>query len=191
MARVRRGLVHAAAWTLATGAAVTLSWFGVHTVVSGTAYDPPRALPLSDDAPGAQADGESSATPRVSSTHRPKPSGTPSPSPTRKTTRPEEPAAPPSSPAPTRSTADPSTPAQDEGTGTVRGYRTDGGRVVLDVRSSYAELVSATPGAGWQMQVWKQDGWLRVDFTRGNDRTSVICAWNGHPPVVTTDNHAR
>ncbi|NKQ29008.1 hypothetical protein HF200_32950, partial [Streptomyces galbus] len=43
---MRRGLVHVLAWSLATGAAVTLSWWGVHTVMAGTAYDPPRALPL-------------------------------------------------------------------------------------------------------------------------------------------------
>ncbi len=176
---------------MATGAAVTLSWFGVHTVVSGTAYDPPRALPLSDNAPGAQSGSPSDATPRASSTHRPKPSGTPSPSSTRQTGRPAEPAAPPRSPAPSRSAAVPSTPATDGDAGTVKGYRTDGGRVVLDLKAARAELVSATPEPGWQMQVWKQDGWLRVDFARGNDRTSVICAWNGHPPVVTTDNHAR
>ncbi|GAA0480594.1 hypothetical protein [Streptomyces olivaceiscleroticus] len=191
MARVRRGLVHAAAWTLATGAAVTLSWFGVHTVVSGTAYDPPRALPLSDDAPGAQTGSASEAPPRASSTHRPKPSDTPSPSPTRRTARPEAPVTPPRSTAPSRAATTPSDPAPDGGTGTVRSYRTDGGRVVLDVRSTYAELVSATPGPGWQMQVWRQDGWLRVDFTRGPGRSSVICAWNGHPPVVTTDDHTH
>ncbi|MFC6061714.1 hypothetical protein [Streptomyces ochraceiscleroticus] len=188
MNRVRRGLVHAGAWTLATGAAVTLSWFGVHTVVSGTAYDPPRALPISDNAPGAQPGSASGIPPRASSTHRPKPSSTPSPSPSRTTGRPQEgPSSPSHSPVPDRSSAAPGSAAPS----TVRGYRTDGGRVVLDLKSSYAELVSATPGPGWQMQVWKQDGWLRVDFTRGDDHTSVICAWNGHPPVVTTDNHAQ
>ena len=46
MAAMRRGLVHVLAWLLATGAAVTLSWWGVHTVMAGTAYDPPRALPI-------------------------------------------------------------------------------------------------------------------------------------------------
>ncbi|EFL41216.1 secreted protein, partial [Streptomyces griseoflavus Tu4000] len=43
---MRRGLVHVLAWLLATGAAVTLSWWGVSTVMTGTAYDPPRALPV-------------------------------------------------------------------------------------------------------------------------------------------------
>ncbi|MEU2878497.1 hypothetical protein ABZ651_19735, partial [Streptomyces sp. NPDC007070] len=43
---MHRGLVHVLAWSLATGAAATLSWWGVHTVMAGTAYDPPRALPI-------------------------------------------------------------------------------------------------------------------------------------------------
>ncbi|MER6983805.1 hypothetical protein ABT317_44370, partial [Streptomyces carpinensis] len=39
MAAMHRGLVHVLAWSLATSAAVTLSWWGVHTVMAGTAYD--------------------------------------------------------------------------------------------------------------------------------------------------------
>ncbi|GAU68060.1 Syd protein [Streptomyces sp. NBRC 110611] len=62
--------------------------------------------------------------------------------------------------------------------------------MVLAMGGSSAELVSATPEPGWQMQVWKQEAWIRVDFLRGAARTSVICAWNGHPPTVVTDNHA-
>ncbi|MFD4842977.1 hypothetical protein ACFWP1_06675, partial [Streptomyces sp. NPDC058425] len=52
---MRRGLVLVLAWLLATGAAVTLSWWGVHTVMAGTAYDPPRAVPLA--AAEARPDG--------------------------------------------------------------------------------------------------------------------------------------
>ncbi|NEB78255.1 hypothetical protein G3I40_23980, partial [Streptomyces sp. SID14478] len=62
---MRRGLVHTVAWLLATLAAVTLSWWGVHTVMSGTAYDPPRAMPV------VAADESDSASPLASSTHRP------------------------------------------------------------------------------------------------------------------------
>ena len=57
--------MHALAWSLATGAAVTLSWWGVHTVMSGTAYDRPRALPISADAT------TQGAKPQASSTQRP------------------------------------------------------------------------------------------------------------------------
>ncbi|WP_310724791.1 hypothetical protein [Streptomyces sp. N2A] len=187
MSRMQRGLVHAAAWTLATGAAVTLSWFGVHTVLSGTAYDAPRALPLSDQvaSSGAQADG--GGTPRASSTHRPKPSA-PAPRPS---------ATGPSSTPPhtggTRAQRPPTTaPGGPYGAsdGRVKSYATSGGRVVFDLGGSAAELVSATPNSGWEMQVWKQQGWIRVDFTGGGGHTSVICTWNGHPPTVETSNNA-
>ncbi|MGW7191937.1 hypothetical protein ACWGIP_22745, partial [Streptomyces sp. NPDC054838] len=77
---MHRGLLHAFAWTLATGAAVTLSWWGVHTVMSGTAYDPPRAvplaaLPLSSATQGSQAPVPAPPDPPASA------SGSPSPSP--------------------------------------------------------------------------------------------------------------
>lgn len=44
-AMIRR-LTQALAWSLATGAATTLTWWGVHSVMAGTAYDLPRALPV-------------------------------------------------------------------------------------------------------------------------------------------------
>lgn len=180
-----------AAWTLATGAAVALSWFGVHTVLSGTMYDAPRALPLTSQvgSSGEQLDG---ATPRVSSTHRPKPT----PSPTR-STAPDDPA--PSRPAtpshtgsarPRHPDSGPPGGAAPASDGQVKSYATAGGRVVLDMDDRSAQLVSATPNPGWEMQVWKQVGWLRVDFTGGGGHTSVICTWNGHPPTVQTSNQA-
>ncbi|MFD8027164.1 hypothetical protein ACFV3F_00075, partial [Streptomyces sp. NPDC059717] len=52
-----KGLVHVLAWSVATGAAVTLSWWGVHTVMTGTAYDPPRALPITAGGAGGGARG--------------------------------------------------------------------------------------------------------------------------------------
>ncbi|MER6921890.1 hypothetical protein ABT314_23320, partial [Streptomyces spiralis] len=63
---MHRGLVHVLAWSLATSAAVTLSWWGVHTVMAGTAYDPPRALPIT--AAGATTP---ESAPLASSTYRP------------------------------------------------------------------------------------------------------------------------
>ncbi|MFH8409534.1 hypothetical protein ACH4FX_32845 [Streptomyces sp. NPDC018019] len=192
---MHRALVHTAAWTLATGAAVTLSWFGVHTVLAGTAYDPPRALPLSD-APSAHPGGDGGAPPRASSTHRPKPSGSPSARPGRSA----KPAVPPGDSSGTGAGAGgkgtgsgPNPPGGDTSTaasGTVKSFSTAGGRVVLDMGTRSAQLVSATPDAGWQMQVWQQNQWIRVDFTGGTGRTSVFCTWNGHPPLVQTDTHA-
>ncbi|WP_055495346.1 hypothetical protein [Streptomyces sp. TP-A0356] len=171
-----RGLVHVLAWSLATGAAVTLSWWGVHTVMAGTAYDPPRALPIT--AGGATTQGTTSLT---SSTERPEPSRSPSrkpaPSPTPTPSRTAV-ASPGPSPSPTTSPA-----------GQVRSYDTGGGRVVFDLGGTYATLVSATPGPGWSMQVWKTDTWIRVEFTSGTQRVSVICTWHDGPPHVEIGNY--
>ncbi|MFF9182907.1 hypothetical protein [Streptomyces misionensis] len=174
---MRRGLVHVLAWLLATGAAVTLSWWGVHTVMAGTAYDPPRALPVvgtgspttaTATAPGTQASG-----PPPPARSR---SASPAPSPTRTVHR---------SPGPTP-TPSASAPGSDSGTGTgtVKAYDTAGGRAVFELGAADATLVSATPGAGWSMQVWKTPSWIRVEFSRDTDRVSVFCTWHDGPPHV-------
>jgi hypothetical protein len=167
---MRRGLVHVLAWLLATGAAVTLSWWGVHTVMAGTAYDPPRALPIKA--------ADATAKER-------KPRATPSertPPPKRRA-----PSAPPkvgtSSPPPTR-TPSPSPSPASRATGQVKSYDTDGGRAVFELGRTSASLVSATPGAGWSMQVWKTESWIRVEFSAGADRVTVFCTWHDGPPRV-------
>ncbi|MEV5975456.1 hypothetical protein [Streptomyces sp. NPDC052114] len=178
---MHRGLVHTIAWSLATGAAVTLSWWGVHTVLAGTVYDPPRALPLAAD-----DGGNDDAEPLSSSTHRSEPprtgkpskSAEPSKSP-RKTTEPsEKPSNTPSAPPPANS-----------GTGTVKGYNTDGGRVVFALGEDSATLVSATPAAGWSVQTWKQDKWIRVEFTAGAAKLSVFCTWHDTAPRVEINKY--
>ncbi|MFD5035635.1 hypothetical protein ACFWNI_00650 [Streptomyces sp. NPDC058377] len=179
---MQRGLVHAMAWSLATGAAVTLSWWGVHTVMSGTAYDPPRAVPISVGARGGQA----TDVPVSSSTHRALPSPSPSATASR-TTAPKtpSPSRKPSSrpPSASRSPAKSSPPAA--ASGEVESYPTRGGRVVLELAADSAKLVSATPEPGWSMQVWTNPEWIRVDFSDGAGATvSVFGTWNGHPPVV-------
>ncbi|MBF8175801.1 hypothetical protein ACFUMJ_19295 [Streptomyces olivaceus] len=183
---MRRGLVHLIAWLLATGAAVTLSWWGVHTVMAGTAYDAPRALPITAadasvrDGDGSGAEEESLA----SSTSRPSPSASPSTSPSpepSKTSEKPDPA--PSDPAPPPAPKTPSDPAPTA-SGEVKSYDTDGGRAVFDLGTASASLVSATPGAGWSMQVWKTESWIRVEFTSGADRVSVFCTWHDGPPRV-------
>ncbi len=52
------------------------------------------------------------------------------------------------------------------------------------MKRDYAELVSAAPNAGWRMQVWKHDLWIRVMFTNGDREISVFCSWHEHPPLV-------
>ncbi len=177
MAPMRRGLVHLLAWLSATGAAVTLSWWGVHTVLAGTAYEPPRALSL----PAADASVRD-ATPTP-----PEPSASPappSPSPSSSSKEPDRPApahTPTHTPAPART---PSPTASATASGRVRSYATDGGRAVFDLGPADATLVSATPGTGWSMQVWKTASWIRVEFSRGADRVSVFCTWHDGPPRV-------
>ncbi|WP_030923384.1 hypothetical protein [Streptomyces sp. NRRL B-24720] len=176
---MQRGLVHALAWSLATGAAVTLSWWGVHTVMAGTAYDPPRAVPISASARDSRsgADALSSSTRRPPSSPAPTPSSTPRTTPKPSPTPPRQPSrTPSSSPASTR----PPKPS-----GTVRSYPTDGGRVVFELGTDWAKLVSATPDPGWSMRVWTNTDWIRVNFTTDEGTTvSVFCTWNGHPPMV-------
>jgi cytoskeletal protein RodZ len=164
---MRRGLVHVLAWLLATAAAVTLSWWGVHTVMAGTAYDPPRALPIT----AAEATTQESrplASPTPTRTERATPSKSPSPAPRTTTAKPSPSS---KSPSPTAS-------------GQVRSYDTDGGRAVFDLGANSATLVSATPGTGWSMQVWKTESWIRVEFSSGADRVSVFCTWHDGPPRV-------
>ncbi|MFE0326926.1 hypothetical protein ACWEWI_32840 [Streptomyces sp. NPDC003753] len=168
-----RGLLHVLAWTLATGAAATLSWWGVHTVLAGTAYDPPRALPV----PTGGATTQQSRPP-APSTRQPAPSKSPSPTPS--TTSPL--------PTPSRSRATKPSPSTTA-SGQVKSYDTAGGRVVFDLGSASATLVSATPGTGWSMQVWKTETWIRVEFVSGADRVSVFCTWHDGPPHVEIGNY--
>ncbi|MEU0052822.1 hypothetical protein [Streptomyces sp. NPDC006309] len=173
---MRRGLVHVLAWLLATGAAVTLSWWGVHTVMAGTAYEPPRALSAAAAGAATRRPQSPAPEPPASPTVPPSPSGSPSSGP---------PAATPSrAPAPATTSASASPTVAAPAAGRVRAYDTDGGRAVFDLGASSATLVSATPGTGWSMQVWRTTAWIRVEFTRDADRVSVFCTWHDGPPRV-------
>ncbi|MET7452504.1 hypothetical protein ABZT03_11505 [Streptomyces sp. NPDC005574] len=176
---MRRGLVHVLAWSLATGAAVTLSWWGVHTVMAGTAYDPPRALPI------AAADATTQESrPLASSTDRPAPSRSSAKDASKSPShRPGRTAA-QSTPTPGGSASTGAPAGSATASGRVKGYDTDGGRAVFDLGETSATLVSATPGAGWSMQVWKTESWIRVEFASGADRVSVFCTWHDGPPRV-------
>ncbi len=158
---MRNGLVQLGAWAAATGAAVLLSWLGVHAVLADASFEQPQALPL--PVPPAS---HSPATPAP-------PATTPAAAPTPST----DPAS-PSPSAPHRPAATSTTP--------VHSYLVPGGRVALDLKPDQAELVSATPDPGWQMQNWHGDQWMRFDFTKGDSTNSVFVTWNGHPPDVQT-----
>ncbi|MGW0824128.1 hypothetical protein [Streptomyces sp. NPDC002845] len=174
---MRRGLVHVLAWLLATSAAATLSWWGVHTVMAGTAYDPPRALPITTGDPalrGAQA--------LATSTVRPEPSGNTTSPGGRDESRESSPTSTASTPAGRSPTPTPTPPPT--ASGQVKSYDTDGGRVVFSLGEASATLVSATPGSGWSMQVWKTETWIRVEFSSGADRVTVFCTWHDSAPRV-------
>ncbi|MFE1500716.1 hypothetical protein ACFW89_37380, partial [Streptomyces albidoflavus] len=131
---MRRGLVHALAWSLATGAAVTLSWWGVHTVLSGTVYDPPRALPLpvGADEPVSDGSGPLTSSTRSPATTGPSASATVKPTPKTGRTTPAAPTATPSRTArPTTETPAPTTPPDPPSN--VKSYTVDGGRVAFDL----------------------------------------------------------
>jgi hypothetical protein len=169
---VRRGLLHVGVWAVATAVAVAVSWLGVRSVLRGTAYGPPRTLPI----PAAS----SGPPPGISTAvHRPKPSAPAT------TTSPGGPGThPPKAPSP--STPSPSSEPPGDASD-VHSYTVAGGQVVLDLAAKSASLVSATPDPDWRMQLWTaQPGWLRVTFTSasGSAASSVFCTWNGHPPTV-------
>ncbi|MFI2611433.1 hypothetical protein [Kitasatospora sp. NPDC018619] len=185
---MRNGLVQLGAWAAATGAAVALSWLGVHAVLTGAAFEQPTALPL----PSPKADGTPHSAPAgPEQPHSAAPSTTPSPTGSSNTaTAPATTAAAPHAPAPA-TTAATAAPARRPvptatATSTVRSYPVPGGKVALDLKPDRATLVSATPDPGWQMQVWTVGQWLRVDFVRDTETNSVIASWNGHEPIVET-----
>ncbi|MFC5143330.1 hypothetical protein [Streptomyces aureoversilis] len=185
MSQVRRGIMQALAWMLATAAAMAVSWYGVRTVLAGTAYEPPRALPISGTA--APAIGEPASSART-----PGPPPSPSPSGTASPSGKQLPPAAPDTSAPGSEAGSGSGSAQSPqaqprpGAGEVKSYPVRGGQAVFDLGEKSAALVSATPEEGWQMRVWKQSAWIRVDFMAGTKTTSVFVTWNGHPPRVQT-----
>lgn len=177
---MRNGLVQLGAWAAATGAAVALSWLGVHAVLTGAAFEQPTALPL----PSPKADGTPYSP--TAAPEQPRPAEQPAtPTPTQPTspaataTHGTTPAA--TAPPPTRRPTPTPTP-----TSTVKSYPIPGGKVALDLMPDRASLVSATPDPGWQMQVWNGPQWMRIDFTRDDQANSVFVYWNGHPPIVET-----
>ncbi|MEU4118140.1 hypothetical protein AB0F71_27055 [Kitasatospora sp. NPDC028055] len=180
---MRNGLVQLCAWAAATGAAVALSWLGVHAVLGGAASERPTALPLPSPKAGSTPYGASATPGRTPAEDVPSSPASPSASPTAST-------AATAAHAPVTTAAAPPTrkpvPAATTPTSTVKSYPVPGGRVALDIRADRASLVSATPDPGWQMQVWNGDQWMRVDFTKDNQANSVFVYWNGHPPVVET-----
>jgi hypothetical protein len=181
----------AGAWVVMTGAAITLSWYGVDTVLRGTVYDPPRALPVSGSPSGADRLPE----PDASSTQRPPPdqpdqpdqpsaSGEENGAPDATADPPDSEESPVASPSSSAGDGDTGPETAEGGLGSVETVRTDGGRAAFDMGETGAELVSATPEPGWTMRVWTEDTWIRVVFTSGGREVSVFCLWHDSAPRI-------
>ncbi|WP_042374566.1 hypothetical protein [Streptacidiphilus neutrinimicus] len=169
---MRRVLVQTAAWAAATGAAVGVSWYGVHRVLSDDGYQQPGALALT-------VAGSASVSPAPLPTTTDAPTQAPLP-PAASTHRASPGPSHDASPSPSASPAGPSA------TGDVHSYTPTGGRIVVSMGQTSADLVSATPDSGWSMHVYTGDEWLRVDFTQGSTDSIFYVTWNGHPPMVQT-----
>ncbi|ONH27520.1 hypothetical protein [Pseudofrankia asymbiotica] len=195
-ADVARTLRRLALWTIGTGLAVLVSWFGVQRVLPlDTAAGIPRAVPV-----GPLVSPSASSVPSAAA---PTPGGAATASPgtsasTPATTGPADGAPGPGAAGATAaggpagsaggqvSRPPASAPAASSGAA-VRGYQLTGGRVVLELTETSARLVSATPEPDWRVQAWEAEGWLRVDFSRdGAATSSCFVTWNGHPPTVQT-----
>lgn len=170
-------------WTATTAAGVGITWVGVGDALRGTAWAVPDVAAQVPVLQGRPPSLEPTGTPTHTAEERPATgvAGT-SPSPTRPpstsgTTAPStgKPAQPKPSPAPS------SAPAE---TGAVRTYVVVSGSVVLSLGKESARLVSATPDNGFEVKVWEQTAWLRVDLTDGVHGSAVFARWNGHPPLV-------
>lgn len=74
------------------------------------------------------------------------------------------------------------------GAARTRRYDLAGGVVLLAQTRTSARLAAARPATGWRKESWFGDGWLRVDFTRGDRAATLIATWNGHPPEIRLDN---
>jgi hypothetical protein len=99
----------------------------------------------------------------------------------------EDASAPPPADSSTVATPSRSPSATASSSGRDRTYVTRGGRVVLTMTAASARLVSATPNPGYEVRTWHSDGWLRVDFTKGEATSSLFATWNGHAPTVQVE----
>ena len=175
---VRRGLVRTGAWAAATAGAVSVSWFGVHSVLADSSAVQPRPLVVAPDAPAASPTPPppppaAIGVPAETGSATPSPDTTTSAATTGATAVPRRASSGPA-PAPTASSGD-----------HVVSYTRPGGIIVVSVGPASAKLITATPDPGWSVQTWTTEPtWFRVDFVRGGTDTVFYMTWNGHPPMV-------
>lgn len=167
------------------GAAAALSWWGIHSLLSGTVYDPPNLLMLSGgpDEPGVSAAQDPTLTPTPSDSPQGYgPTGTPTPPvPSSKNEGNGGPSGTDQNPQRTPSNTPPATPSSS---GKVEPVTVKGNNVVFQMMATSASLRSATPAAGWKMEKWSDPNWIRVTFTRNDEEVTVFCSWYQHAPKV-------
>lgn len=165
-----RGSVSVGVWVLATGTAVGVSWLGVRSALAGAvpAAVPAVALPATTTAPTTSAAPPATSGPGAAAdlTHP-----ATAPVTTRQTTT---------------TTAATSATTTTTAAGQISRYPSAGGVVVLSTTATAATLVSATPAAGYAVNVWHGTDWLRVDFSSASATWTVMATWNGHAPSVQT-----
>lgn len=195
--RTKRIFTYLGAWLAATTAAGTLTWLGVRDVIHDTVLDPPRPLPVGDGSRSSQpTDDPGTASPDTANPRTAEPDVADADDEKRDSGKPD-PADPGTAASDTAEpeaaepeAADPDTaqpPGQDgEPPSDIRNYDVDGGRAVLSVQADGVELVSAVPQPGYGVRTWESTGWLRVEFRRGEQSSSVIATWHDHPPRITT-----
>jgi hypothetical protein len=159
MASMRRVLTYVVMWCGATALAVLLVWFGARPVLHNAVFGEPPARPVVGDQPSVLPTEEPSKAPPADSSTFATPSRSPSPS----------------------ATPSPASGVRDHT------YVISGGRVVLSMTASSAHLVSATPNPDYAVRTWHSDGWLRVDFTKGETTSTLYATWNGHAPTVQVE----
>jgi len=199
--RVRRTISSVSVWLTVTVIAVTLSWWGVRSVLRDTVFEPPRAptlvagdrpppqVPVSTTRPAPATTRAADPTPDViSQTHRQTtapPSATAGPT-ASATRRAPAPTSAPPPPAPPPPAPPPATRRENDRGSDVHSFEVRGGRASFKYRDESATLVAATPNSGWSVKVWPADNWIRVDFTNRGHTSSVFVMWNGHTPIAST-----
>ncbi|OPC83658.1 hypothetical protein B4N89_24375 [Embleya scabrispora] len=182
---MRRIITSISVWLAVTAVAVALSWWGVRSVLRETVFEPPRPpSPVAGDVPPPSvstppptpsAPPTSEAPDLISAVNRTPPPTSPSPPPT---TIPPTTKAPPAAP--------PAQLREQPPAAAVQSFEVRGGRASFRYQATTATLIAASPNPGWAVKVWPGDRWIRVDFVRHGQTSSVFVVWNGHDPMAST-----
>jgi hypothetical protein len=180
---------YCAGWVAATTLATGVSWVAIQNLVTTAALSQPSvpfgAAAVAASVPAGIPTGPS-VTPSAPAATEPAASTAPvrttaAPTPRRSAPAVRTPATPVSPAGPATPTA--RTPGSAK-SASVQGYSLKGGQIVLELRPDSAALVSAIPAAGYRTETWSTEYWLRVDFARGDQRSSMIVSWYQHAPTV-------